>query len=249
MTPQQPAYILHSRPYRDSSLILELLIPESGRIACVARGARKINQRRQQALQPFMPLLVTLRGRSSLKTLTAVESAGAASWLQGRAVYAGLYANELLIRVLAEGEAQLKVFADYQTLLQNLTLLPGQCNLELEAPLRCFELKLLTALGICPQLDICAQTGQPLIEDASYRLVTERGFIPVLRAAQQQLHTGEFTATELLALAQILQGKPFPTDDQRLLATAKRLNRTLLAPLLGTTPLRSRELFGQLYRH
>lgn len=245
-TPPQPAYILHSRPYRDSSLILELLTPDYGRIGCVARGARRDKQRRQQSLQPFVPLLVSLLGRGELKTLGPVENAGQALWLKGRAVYAGLYANELLIRLLAAGEAQYQVFAAYQGLLAALAQLDGGSAGQLEAPLRRFELQLLYELGSCPQLGFCAQSGEAVRAEAVYRLEFEVGPVPVHREITAGQRVDEFTGAELLALDESVRSGHFPDP---LLPPAKRLTRLLLEPLLGEKPLRSRELFKQVYRH
>lgn len=242
--PLQPAYILHSRPYRDTSLILELLTPEEGRISCVARGARRDKQRRQHALQPFTPLLLSLMGRGSLKTLGQVENSGSPAWLRGRAVYAGLYANELLVRTLAEGEAQYTVFACYQSLLQALASLDGNSAPALEPPLRRFELQLLGELGQCPELGRCAESRQPLSREGCYRLEPESGFVPVHRIGEARLGDNEYTGTELLALARAAAGE---LPDAAALPAAKRLTRLLLSPLLGTRPLRSRELFRQVY--
>ncbi len=244
-TPLEPAYILHSRPYRDSSLILELLTPERGRIGCVARGARRDKQRRQHSLQPFSPLLVSLLGRGDLKTLGPVENAGASLWLKGRAVYAGLYANELLVRLLPVGEAQYAVFAAYQTLLQSLAALDGGSSEQLEAPLRRFELQLLYQLGSCPELGYCAATEGPVRADGSYRLESETGFVPVVRREDARYGVGEFAGAELLALARAVDSGEMAAA---LLPAAKRLTRLLLAPLLGDRPLQSRELFRQVYR-
>ncbi|WP_346836831.1 DNA repair protein RecO [Microbulbifer sp. SAOS-129_SWC] len=242
--PLQPAYILHSRPFRDTSLILELLTPEFGRIGCVARGARRDKQRRQQSLQPFAPLLVTLMGRGELKTLGPLESAGAALWLRGRAVYAGLYANELLVRLLPAGEAQYAIFASYQALLQSLAQLDGSAAEQLEAPLRRFELQLLAELGSCPQLDYCAHTSAPVSTGVHYRLEDELGFVPVYRHEDAPRRADEFTGTELLALQVARDGGELAPA---LLAPAKRLTRLLLQPLLGPRPLESRALFIQVY--
>ncbi|WP_323844753.1 DNA repair protein RecO [Microbulbifer magnicolonia] len=242
----QPAYILHSRPYSDSSLILELLTPEFGRIGCVARGARRDKQRRQQSLQPFSPLLVSLLGRGELKTLGPVENAGSALWLKGRAVYAGLYANELLVRLLPVGEAQYELFACYQGLLEALAQLDGSRAEQLEAPLRRFELQLLSELGSCPQLSHCALSQEPVTADTDYRLEHETGFVPVYRERNGRQVVGEFPGADLLALERALQSGEFAPA---LLAPAKRLTRLLLGPLLGDKPLQSRELFRQVYHN
>ncbi|WP_299586556.1 DNA repair protein RecO [uncultured Microbulbifer sp.] len=242
--PAQPAYILHSRPYRDSSLILELVTPDFGRIACVARGARRDKQRRQQALQPFTPLLVTLLGAGSLKTLGPVENAGAPLWLKGRAVYGGLYANELMVRLLPEGEAHYGLFAAYQRLLQELADLGGTESTELEGPLRSFELQLLTELGSCPPLDYCVQSQGAVSEDGSYRLELELGFVPVHRQPARAGREREFYGAELLGMLRARESGCWSAD---ILAPAKRLTRILLRSLLGDKPLQSRELFKQVY--
>lgn len=241
----QPAYILHARPYRDSSLILELLTPEQGRIGCVARGARRDKQRRRHSLQPFSPLLVTLLGRGDLKTLGPVESAGAPLWLKGRAVYGGLYVNELLMRLLPVGEAQYAVFAAYQTLLQALAELDGSSSEQLETPLRRFELQLLYQLGSCPPLGYCAQSQGPVAAGGTYRLENEIGFVPVARPENARQAAGEFAGADLVALERAVDSGELAPD---LLPVAKRLTRLLLAPLLGEKPLQSRELFRQVYR-
>ncbi|WP_043315786.1 DNA repair protein RecO [Microbulbifer sp. HZ11] len=248
--PPQPAYILHSRPYRDSSLILALLTPDYGRIACIAKGARRDKQRRQRALQPFAPLLVTLLGRHELKTLGPLENAGQPLWLKGRAVYAGLYANELLVRLMPEGESQVSIFVAYQNLLQRLASLSGEKSDELELPLRIFELQMLQALGSCPELDYCSLEGAAIRPDGVYRLTLEEGFVPVAVPPGQALRGADFVGGQLLALAQLLAEDTLfesRTAPQGQLGDAKRLTRLLLSPMLGQRPLKSRELFRQVY--
>nr|WP_033230424.1 DNA repair protein RecO [Microbulbifer agarilyticus] len=252
--PPQPAYILHSRPFRDSSLILELLTPEYGRISCIAKGARRDKQRRQRALQPFAPLLVTLLGRRDLKTLGPVESAGQSLWLKGRAVYGGLYANELLLRLLPEGESLLAVFAAYQRLLAWLAQLSGDNSSELEMPLRLFELQLLHALGSCPELAYSSMEGAAVSAHSVYRLTQEDGFVPVVVPPGQAPRGVDFYGSHLLAIAELLRGEAAPDDNAlpaalsaEILLEAKRLTRLLLGPLLGSRPMKSRELFRQVY--
>ena len=245
--PPQPAYILHSRPFRDSSLILELLTPDYGRIACIAKGARRDKQRRQRALQPFAPLLVSLLGRHDLKTLGPLENAGQPLWLKGRAVYAGLYANELLVRLMPEGESLVSVFVAYQALLQSLSGLSGDRSEELEPPLRVFELQLLQALGSCPELDYCSIEGAPIRADTVYRLTQEEGFVPVVVPPGQAPRAGDFAGGQLLAMAQLLGTEAQPVSENKVLSDAKRLTRQLLGPLLGHRPLKSRELFRQVF--
>lgn len=244
--PPQPAFILHSRPFRDTSLILELLTPDYGRISCIAKGARRDKQRRQHSLQPFSPLLVTLLGRNDLKTMGPVEAAGQSLWLKGRAVYAGLYVNELLVRLLPEGDAQLAIFAAYQSLLQHLAGLAGDDNVQLEEPLRLFELHLLQELGSLPQLDFSPLAGVPVEAGAYYRLTSEDGLVPFIMAPGRSPGAAEFAGVELLKLAATMGPTGAPMDTAAL-SVAKRLARQLLWPMLGERPLKSRELFRQVY--
>ncbi|GAB2517735.1 DNA repair protein RecO [Microbulbifer agarilyticus] len=252
--PPQPAYILHSRPFRDSSLILDLLTPEYGRISCIAKGARRDKQRRQRALQPFAPLLITLLGRRDLKTLGPVEGAGQPLWLKGRAVYGGLYANELLLRLMPEGESLVAVFAAYQRLLEWLAQLSGESSSELEMPLRLFELQLLHALGSCPELGYSPIAGAPVSPESVYRLTQEDGFVPVVIPPGQLPRGADFCGRHLLVIAQLLDGEAVSDDSANphtlsaeVMLEAKRLTRMLLGPLLGNRPMKSRELFRQVY--
>jgi DNA repair protein RecO (recombination protein O) len=111
----QPAYILHSRPYRDSSVILEVFTPEHGRISALARGARRKSRGGSAAalLQLFTPLLLSFSGRGELKTLTAREAAGTAVSLRGDRLYSGLYVNELLVRLLHRYDPHPQLFVAY----------------------------------------------------------------------------------------------------------------------------------------
>ena len=132
----QPAFVLHSRRYRDTSLIVELWTAEWGRVAAVARGARQGSRRSQRvALQAFQPLLVSWSGRGSLKTLTTRESAGAAVHLAGKRLYSGLYVNELLVRLLAHEDPHPELYTAYVSLLDALAE-----RSDLDVQLRQFEI-------------------------------------------------------------------------------------------------------------
>ncbi|MGB1139895.1 MAG: DNA repair protein RecO, partial [Halioglobus sp.] len=116
----QPAFILHSRPYRDTSVMLDVLTPEHGRIGIVAKGARRSRRRGSDAalLQAFTPLLLSFTGRAELKTLTGVETAGVSSRLAGEHLYSALYINELLVRLLHRNDPHPRLFADYGLALE-----------------------------------------------------------------------------------------------------------------------------------
>ncbi|WP_027847785.1 DNA repair protein RecO [Marinospirillum minutulum] len=227
----QPAWLLHSRPYRETSALAWLLTLEDGRINAVVRGVRTKKSRYRPLLQPFTPLLVRLSGKQDLKTLVGLEATSAPHWLNGEALVCGLYANELLSRLLLTSQACPVLFRDYSLLLQLLS------NADQREPaLRRFELSLLDHLGY--PLIFTDNLGQPLLEEGLYRWLPEQGFLAIKGVTEPTSVT--YTGASLLAIA----------DDNWQLKltrqTAKALTRQLLAPLLGTKPLLSRQLFLQM---
>ncbi len=166
MTQTDLAFVLHSRDYRETSLIVRLFARGAGRFSAVYRGARR---RRGSPVQPFSLLQVRWRGRAELKTLTGVEL-DEAFHLRGRRLYIGLYLNELLTRLLHEHEAQETLFDQYHFLLRQL-----RADADIEPLLRHFELLLLRELGYGIALDVDADSGEPLEPDAVYRFHPESG--------------------------------------------------------------------------
>ncbi len=217
-----PAYVLHSRPYRDTSALVDLLTLYQGLIRVVWRGARS---GRRGLAQPFLPLLVELRGRGELKTLAQAEIAGPYPLLQGQALFSGMYLNELLVRLLGPGEAQPLLFAAYQGALASLAL--GE---PVEPVLRTFEWQLLDNLGygLRPDED---GAGVSLDPQVRYVYSADLGLIPTDEPG------AGFAGAALLAVGRC--DWSFPGA----LPTAKRLMRQALAPHLGDRPLVSRQLF------
>lgn len=225
------AFVLHSRPYRESSALLELLTAEQGRIGAVMRGAR--GSRRSAAPMLFQPQLMTLAGQGELRQLRQAEAVGLPLQLGGMSLFSGLYLNELLVRLLGRDEPVPELFASYG---QALALLAATSDVE--PVLRQLEWQLLDTLGLAPELGVDCDRGLPLEPEASYRLWPERG----VSAARERAGAGlVFTGAELLALA---AGDWARDDDVR--RAAKRALRALLARPLGPRPLKSRELFVQL---
>lgn len=224
----QPAFILHRRPYLNSSLLLEALSREYGRSGLVARGAMSARSRLKGLLQPFAPLLLSWSGAGELATLTAAEEAGRPAPLPADRVLAGLYANELLVRLLPRHDPQPGSFRAYETLLGELVAATGA-----EPPLRRFEKALLQELGYGLSLDREAVGGGPIIAEQRYRYVLDRG--PLLAT---QAETGvPISGRSLLALR---DGIP---DDPAVLKEIKRLTRAALAQQLGGRVLKTRELY------
>lgn len=231
----QPAYVLHTRPYRDTSMLLDLLTPDFGRVGAVAKGVRQGKSQRRPLLNPFLPLLVSLSGNSSLKTLTAVEADGIAHRLVGLSLYSGFYVNELMVRLLGEQDPNPDLFDDYRWTLNALAAIPVEASPE--PVLRQFEWRLLSSLGYAVSFTEEADTGEAVRADALYRFDPEAGFIPTYSSRDPRETPSLFVGADILGCAAADFANP------QILSTAKRLNRLMLNPLLGHKPLKSRELF------
>jgi DNA repair protein RecO (recombination protein O) len=227
----QPAYVLHSRPYRDSSLLLEIFSLELGRLGLVVRGARRRRRGGSQAalLQPFAPLLLSWSGHSELKTLRQAEAAGPPLPIRGRVIYSALYVNELLMRLLHRNDAHPALFGSYAEVLDRLSQEPN-----VEPCLRTFELSLLNELGYGFSLEQDGLNGAPVQANEIYSYHAEYGLVP---RGQVAAEGAGLAGAHLLALAA-------GDYEGEALATARRLLRQALAAHLGPQPLRSRELFS-----
>lgn len=225
----QPSYILHSRPYRDTSLILELFTLNQGRISTVARGAKK-RGRGQGSLQAFTPLLTQTVGKTELLSLQKVETDGPAHYLTGNALLCGFYLNELLVRTLQRFDPHPQLYHAYVSSLQRLA-----DNTSLDIILRRFELVLLRELGYAFDLNQEAHSAEPIQHEQYYHFDPEQGFTLVTQYDPRS--TAIFCGASLLAL------HSFNLTNIEELRDAKRLLRLALAPLLGNKPLHTRELF------
>jgi len=231
----QPAYVLHRRPYRETSFLVELFTPEYGRLSVIARGVRAPRSALQGLLQPFVPLLVSWTGKGELMTLTSTEPNGEARRLHGDCLFAGFYLNELLVCLLQKWDAHPGLYAAYD---RAVIALQAQ---ELEQKtLRSFEKYLLEELGygLLPKSDASLQNS--LIPEKYYRFIPEHGFILSELGDQSQSKSNIFSGKNLLAIARE------DWQDEAVLQDAKRLTRFVLAPLLGTRPVYSRRLFMQV---
>ncbi len=224
------AFVLHSRPWSETSLLLDLFTEGSGRVRLIAKGARSKRSVLKGTLQPFTPLLVRWGGRGEVKTLRNAEAASLALPLTGISLYSGLYVNELLSRVLEQEIRFAELFFDYLNCIQALASTNGTP----EPALRRFELSLLGHLGYGVDFLHCAGSGDEVSDEMTYRYREEKGFI-----ASLVVDYSSFTGRQLRALYQ----REFPDAD--VLRAAKRFTRIALKPYLGGKPLKSRELFRQ----
>ncbi|ETS33460.1 DNA repair protein RecO [Photorhabdus temperata] len=226
----QRVFVLHGRPYSETSLLLDLFTENEGRISVLAKGARSRRSNLKGCLQPFTPLLVRWSGRGAIKTLRDADPISLALPLTGSVLYSGLYINELLSRVLEPGTAYPALFFDYLQCLQIL----AASEYTPEHALRRFELALLANLGYGVDYLHCVGSGEPVDDTMTYRYREEKGFIASLVVDHYS-----FTGRELKSLA----AREFP--DLVTLKAAKRFTRIALKPYLGGKPLKSRELFRQ----
>ncbi|MEM9530776.1 MAG: DNA repair protein RecO [Pseudomonadota bacterium] len=225
------AFVLHRRPYRESSLLLDLFSREAGRIGAVARGARRSRRARAGQLQPFVPLKIRLAGRGELKTVSTVESDGPLLLpLGGQPALAAMYLNELLLRLTGREDPIPELFDGYAQTLAELR------DEKLAPALRRFELMLLDALGYGMELQHEAETGKPVQPEQHYHYVVESG--PTRAAAPEAV--AEVSGRTLLALA---AGDAVTGQQAR---EARRLMSQVLRFYLGDRPLRTRELYRQI---
>lgn len=226
----QPAYVLHLKPYRDTSAIVDLLTADYGRISVMVRGVRKNKSNKRQLLNPFHRLLVSFQGETEIKLLTQFESSSGFFTLHGNYLYSGFYLNELLVRLLPEMDPHNDLFSLYE---KSIHLLHQESDIE--PVLRCFEFRLLMELGYAIDFSQDAINNKAIHQDSFYACDLERGFIEVSSDAKTQSLI--IQGVDLLAIE---------AADYHLVSTrraAKYLARHLLKPLLGKRPLKSRELF------
>ncbi len=258
----QESYILHHRPFQETSLILDVFSKDHGRFSTVAKGARRPKAKSRGLLQPFVPLLVSCVGRGELLTLKDFDLGGPIHFLQGRSLISALYMNELLVRLMHRFDPHPELFQIYREALQGLE----HCKAEPleyktekseiyvisekfekaentdQITLRLFEKSLLKAIGYELQLTVEVESHDPVQPEETYLFDPERG--PHL-SKSRSIHAYNNNSKSLNL---ILKGKSllalaagvFP--DKTSLLDAKRLMRRALECHFGNRPLESRRL-------
>lgn len=229
----QPALVLHSYPFRETSLVVELFTRDFGRVAVVAKGARRPRSALRGVLLAFQPLLVSWSGKGELFTLIKAEWHGAYQPLRGLSLICGFYLNELLLKLLARHDAHEGLFETYLATLQALV---GAA--EPSGVLRGFEKALLRELGYAVTLDRDAETGHPIAAEERYTYVLERG--PVSASRVPEAAGVELAGQTLLDMQ---------SDDYTSAVTqqqSKLLMRTLIGHYLGEQVLHTRQLLRDL---
>ena len=172
----QPAYVLHTRAYRETSLLLDAFSRDYGRVALLARGARRPHSTLRGLIMAFQPLELSWSGKGEVLTLMKAEWQGGQPLLAGQSLFCGYYLNELLLRLLPREDAHIRLFDHYRHILQRLGE-PVARQETAESGLRSFERALLSELGYGLTLDR-DHRGEPIAAAAHYHYEIERGPVP-----------------------------------------------------------------------
>lgn len=232
---QQPSFVLHTYPWRETSLIAEIFSRDHGRVALVAKGARRPQSQLRGVLMAFQPLLVDWSGGGEVKTLIRAEWQGGQPLLVGRALLCGYYLNELLVRLTAREDAHPALFTAYAEALRELARGAAFAPL-----LRRFELALLNELGYGAGLDTEADSGEPVRPAQDYLYIIERGPVPLHGDAPVAGEVPLISGRTLLAMAR----SDFSAAET--LAQSKTLLRAVINHYLGGQPLQSRRVLKEL---
>lgn len=231
---QAESWVLHTRPYRETSLLVDVFSREHGRLSLVARGGRRPLSSLRARLLAFQPLALSWFGKGAVRTLHAAEWQGGLRDLAGGTLICGFYLNELLLRLLPPEDAHATLFDAYGATLQALAT--GEAA---ERCLRRFELVLLEEMGYAEPLHQTA-TGEPVEAEGRYRWHPETGLVAVATGVEGGTHSGVYSGAMLQALVAgdwshpaVLQGSKF-------------LMRALIGHHLGAGQLHTRQLLIDL---
>jgi len=239
----EPAFVLHRYDWSESSLILEVFARQYGRIALVAKGAKRPSSNFRPVLLPLQPLRIAFGGDAEIRTLKSAEWTGGQVMPSGGALMSGYHLNELLIRLLARDDPHPRLFDAYAGAV---TVLGSQHAEAIEPALRAFELILLREIGLLPALNAETLTLVPLETEGRYSLVPEAGLIAI---GEQEERVG-LSGTQWSGLEAALSDlSPFHAtlrEAAKCGAELKPQLRALLHYHCGVTQLRTRQLMTDL---
>lgn len=229
----EPGFVLHSYPFRETSLVVEVFTRHHGRMALVARGARRPRSALRGQVQPFTPLLLSWFGKGEVRTLHAAEWQGGLAPLAGMPLLCGFYLNELLLKLMARDDPHEALFDYYQATLSELSQITEG---NLESVLRRFERHLLSEIGYAATFHEEAETAQPVREELAYYFVPERG-----------PYSGKGEGNGILVSGRTLLDMDQDRFDSPVTrAEAKQLMRALINHHLGGKPLYTRQMLKEL---
>lgn len=261
-------YVLHTYPYRETSLILQVWTEKHGRLGLVAKGARRPKSASRSVLIPFQPLVLDWFGRGELRTLKTAEPAAPATSLGGQSLLSAFYLNELLLKLTTRDDPHEGLFAAYDDAITALRAISraavapskeGARSIgptptrgrqedargrqeEVEPVLRRFELRLLQELGYAVELTREATTHAPIVAEREYLYVVERGPIPAPGEGQVPANAVRLSGLTLIDLD---RGR---LEDATTVAQAKQLMRLLINHSLNGQELATRAMVRDLQR-
>ena len=238
----EPAFVLHRYDWSESSLILDVFTRHHGRVALVAKGAKRPSSSFRPILLPLQPLQVSFGGDTEIRTLKGAEWMGGHVMPTGDALLSGYYLNELLLRLLARDDPHPRLFEVYAAVVQVLASEHGEA---LQSALRTFELLLLREIGLLPALDVQTMTLASLERAERYTLVPEGG----LRQAHDDDRFSLSGAQWMQLQAAVDDAAPFTTTLRACSEVMAELNpqlRTLLHYHCGVSNLRTRQMMMDL---
>ena len=228
----EPSFVLHSYPFRETSLLVEVFSRQHGRVPLVARGARRPKSAVRGLLMSFQPLSLSWFGKHEVRTLHSAEWQGGQPLLQGTALLCGFYLNELLLNLMVRDDPHEQLFDYYQHTLQRLAH-----GADMASTLRCFEKHLLQELGYALLLEYEAGSAEPIVATSSYRYVIERGAVRATDGSEEGLLVAGKTLQDMAA---------DDYSDAQSARQGKQLMRMLLNHHLGGKLLHTRELIKDL---
>jgi DNA repair protein RecO (recombination protein O) len=232
----QPAFVLHAYPYKETSLIVETFVRDFGRVGMVAKGAKRPRSELRGLLQAFLPLSLSWGGATELKTLIKAEWRGGVPLPAGRALLSAFYLNELVLKLLAREDPHPALWHDYEAAIASLA---GESSAAAQAMvLRRFEVRLLAELGYALPLTHEIEGAVPIDPAARYHYAFDHG--PRRYAAEPGVRWPVVRGATLLALAE----QRYP--DSETAAEAKRLMRDVLDHYLESRRIESRRIAADL---
>ncbi|MBY4947076.1 DNA repair protein RecO [Cupriavidus respiraculi] len=229
----QPGFVLHAWPYRETSLILDVFTRDHGRMAMVAKGAKRPHSALRPVLQHFHPVSLSWSGRGEVKTLTRAEYVGGMPPLAGDALLSGFYLNELLLRFCPREDGHPALFRHYMATLTRL----GQGE-PAALVLRGFERVLLQETGFAVAFDRCAGSGEPVQPGLDYVYQPERG---VRRA-----HASDPSSWPVVSGQTLLDMSRDDYGRAQTASQSRALMRFLLHYYLQGIPLKTRQILIDL---
>ena len=236
---QQRGYVLHTRPYRESSLLIDVFCEGHGRFMVNAKGARRQKSGMRGVLMPFKPLLLSWSGRGQLPVLTGAESLGFLEELRGDHLHSAWYLNELLLKLLHRHDEHDALFAAYDAAIRGLA-----ARVEVNRILRLFEKRLLGETGFGLVLDHDADTGEVIDATKTYQYFPDHG--PV---AENETGNGSQSTGATISGRALISLRQDAEPDEVVRNEVRNLQRRLISSQLGDRDLRSRRVYIQLQNH